>query len=485
VNEFTGERVIPGEVNDDLWAEHVARYAFAKRFARRKRVLDLGCGTGYGTADLAERARLAIGIDISGKAIEYASAHFPKAQFLESSATTLPFAPNSFDVVTAFEVIEHLADWSSLLAEARRVLRPKGVLIVSTPNKLYYAEARGKSGPNPFHEHEFEFAEFQAALAQYFPHVAIFLQDRLEAFAFHPVEAAHLADGHLGRHTDDPTKANFFVGICSCSPMTDAHPFVYVPKTSNLLGEREKHIGLLEEELSKVKRWLQETLADRDELIAKHKELEAHLEERSVWALQNHKELEDQLEERNRWALHLEAQLTAAQERIVQLQDAFESEQERATEALASLSEENIRGQERAMAAIASLTEENLRKTSWAQGLEQERANAVDQLGVRGKQVENLEAELAESARRQERAEATIEERTQWAQRLQEELAESDRRLKQAEAATSERSELATRMNGELQQIIAQLEMIRHSRWIRLGRLIGLGPDLRKHGGDP
>ena len=137
------------------------------------------------------------------------------------------------------------------------------------------------------------------------------------------------------------------------------------------------------------------------------------------------------------------------------------------------------------MAAIASLTEENLRKTSWAQGLEQERANAVDQLGVRGKQVENLEAELAESARRQERAEATIEERTQWAQRLQEELAESDRRLKQAEAATSERSELATRMNGELQQIIAQLEMIRHSRWIRLGRLIGLGPDLRKHGGDP
>ena len=54
--EFTGERVIPGQVNDDLWSEHVARYAFARRYAEGKRVLDAGCGAGYGSAELAQSA---------------------------------------------------------------------------------------------------------------------------------------------------------------------------------------------------------------------------------------------------------------------------------------------------------------------------------------------------------------------------------------------------------------------------------------------
>ena len=57
MSEFTGERVIPGQVNDDLWAEHIARYAFAARLSDGARVLDIGCGTGYGTAELAQRAQ--------------------------------------------------------------------------------------------------------------------------------------------------------------------------------------------------------------------------------------------------------------------------------------------------------------------------------------------------------------------------------------------------------------------------------------------
>ena len=54
--EFTGERVIPGQVNDDLWSEHVARYAYARRYAEGRRALDAGCGTGYGSAELAQSA---------------------------------------------------------------------------------------------------------------------------------------------------------------------------------------------------------------------------------------------------------------------------------------------------------------------------------------------------------------------------------------------------------------------------------------------
>jgi SAM-dependent methyltransferase len=176
MSEFTGERVIPGQVEDDLWAEHIARYAFAARLAAGKRVLDLGCGTGYGTAELASRATEAVGVDIAPEAIEYASQHYRTAHFVHVTATDLPFDDGAFDLVTSFELIEHLSDWRSLLAQARRVLHPGGMFVVSTPNKLYYAEARGASGPNPFHAHEFEYAEFEAGMREFFPHVKLLLQ---------------------------------------------------------------------------------------------------------------------------------------------------------------------------------------------------------------------------------------------------------------------------------------------------------------------
>jgi 2-polyprenyl-3-methyl-5-hydroxy-6-metoxy-1,4-benzoquinol methylase len=412
MTEFTGERVIPGKVNEDLWAEHVSRYAFGRRFTAGKRVLDIGCGTGYGTAELAEEARLTVGLDVDRDAVEYASAYFPGPNFVQCSAKTLPFATNSFDVITAFEVIEHLSDWSLMLAEARRLLCPDGLLIVSTPNKLCYAEARGSSGPNPYHQHEFEFAEFRAALAQVFPYVEILLQDRVEAFAFHRGSSslrASLSDARVARASKDPMQANFFVAMCSGSPIPDAPAFVYVPRASNLLRERETHIRLLEKELDQVKLWLRETMVGRDELIGQHKELEG------------------QLDDRTRWALRLDANLRATQDRVVQLQEDFQAEQQRAA------------------AIIAGLNEENLRKTNWALDLE-----------------------------------ASLAARTEWARRLDAELAESVKRLNQAETMVAERTAKAARLDDQLQKINAQIEMMRQSRWIKLGRQFGVGPDLNQ-----
>ena len=95
------------------------------------------------------------------------------------------FKSGSFDLLTAFEVIEHLTDWRGLIQEAARVLNPTGLFLVSTPNRVYYAESRRLHGPNPYHVHEFGFEEFQSELGEYFPHVAILFQNRIEAFAFH------------------------------------------------------------------------------------------------------------------------------------------------------------------------------------------------------------------------------------------------------------------------------------------------------------
>ena len=70
--EFTGERLIPGQVDADLLNEHMARYAFAMRLARGNRVLDAGCGAGYGSAELARIAKSVTGVDVACEAVEYA-----------------------------------------------------------------------------------------------------------------------------------------------------------------------------------------------------------------------------------------------------------------------------------------------------------------------------------------------------------------------------------------------------------------------------
>ena len=180
--EFTGERLIPGQVDVDLLNEHMARYTFAARLACGKRVLDAGCGAGYGAAELAAEALTVVGVDVAEEAIEFARAHYPlpNLTFERGTCTALPHADGSFDLVVAFEVIEHLENWRELLREARRVLAPGGQFVVSTPNKLYYTESRGSEGANPFHVHEFEFAEFREELTAVFPHVSLYLENHVE-----------------------------------------------------------------------------------------------------------------------------------------------------------------------------------------------------------------------------------------------------------------------------------------------------------------
>ena len=142
--EFTGERVIPGQVDADLLNEHMARYAFAARLSRRKQVLDAGCGSGYGSAELARGAAGVLGIDYSADAIEYARAAYalPNLRFEQADCAALPAADGSIDLVVAFEVIEHLENWRVFLREARRVLAPGGQEPLKKPWRAFSFMAR-------------------------------------------------------------------------------------------------------------------------------------------------------------------------------------------------------------------------------------------------------------------------------------------------------------------------------------------------------
>ncbi len=278
---FTGERVVPGAVDPDLWNEHVSRYRFASRFAQQKKVLDLGCGTGYGADLLSEYALHVTGIDSSAEAIVFAAASFSKPDFLTASGTELPFSSGSFELVTAFELIEHLSNWPLLVSEAARVLAPEGIFLVSTPNKLAYAEARGDAGPNPFHLHEFGLEEFQQALARQFPFVRVLGQNHNAAVVFSGATDVS-AEAHIPA-VSVSAESHFFIAICAHRPVA-APSFVYVPAAANLLWERESHIQALQSEMRESRRQF-------DSLLEAHRNLHGELDAHNAWALSLHGEL--------------------------------------------------------------------------------------------------------------------------------------------------------------------------------------------------
>ncbi|MGE5568758.1 MAG: methyltransferase domain-containing protein [Rhodospirillales bacterium] len=360
--EFTGERVIPGQVEPDLWNEHAARYAFAARHVAGRRVLDAGCGSGYGTAELAKAATHALGLDISADAVRYAREHFaaPNLEFLQASCTSIPLRAGSVEIAVAFEVIEHLEDWRSLLDELRRVLAPGGLLFISTPNKAYYAEARRLTGPNPYHVHEFEFEQFSAELRRLFPHVEFFLQNHVAAIGFQPLDPARSAgiESHAAGCGAQAGDAHFYLAVCSAEPLPPPPAFLYVPSTANILREREIHIEKLE--------------AENKGLIETLRALNEELERSNAWAKELDRKFHTELEQAIQWAKTLESQLDA-----------------------------------------------------------------------KGK-------ELVECVRLLDAAEATVQERTEWALRL----------------------------DAELKVLREQLSAIRASRWLKLGRAVGLGPVL-------
>lgn len=244
---FTGERVIPGSVETQLWNEHVSRYRFACLFAKGKRVLDAACGAGYGASLLAEVGSHVVGVDLAAEALEYADHAFSGPDYLQASVTDLPLQSGSFDLITAFEVIEHLSDWHSLLEECARVLRPDGTLVLSTPNREYYAETRGPSGPNPFHVHEFTFEEFKIALERVFPFVRILAQNQQEAITF-AGDWPNTSPAAFIPPAKNPDGAHFFVAVCGFQPIA-VPAFSDVSSTRNLLREREQHVRALQEQL--------------------------------------------------------------------------------------------------------------------------------------------------------------------------------------------------------------------------------------------
>jgi SAM-dependent methyltransferase len=190
------ERFVPAEMHGELVeAEHMARYRWASALCQGRRVLDAGCGLGYG-ADLLRQtgATEVLAVDVSEAVIEAAEAGGQQGVVWEvADLRSLPYTENSFDVVVCFEVIEHIEEQDRVLDELSRVLRADGLLLISSPNRGRYVPG------NPHHRHEYVPSELRAALEGRFEEVRLFPQHAMLASVIGPPGEFHGDCAHVER----------------------------------------------------------------------------------------------------------------------------------------------------------------------------------------------------------------------------------------------------------------------------------------------
>lgn len=303
--EFTGERFIPTE-SGEIRHEHLHRYAWCRSLAAGKSVLDIACGEGYGSAMLAESAATVVGVDISQEAVEHASRAYAgtaNLRYLVGSAAAIPLPDESVDLVVSFETIEHHDQHVEMISEIRRVLRPHGVLVISSPNRPVYSDKSGHH--NEFHVKELDFGELDDLLRERFEKVRYYGQRLAVGSAVAPV-AEDDARGVVQAFTDlgeqvversvrlfDPV---YFIAIATGADtdLPNLPPSVFFSEVEDLYNHhhdiaqwakridaqlsatREKY-GRLVQEHEGIAQWASGLDRQLEELRATHDALLAHL----------------------------------------------------------------------------------------------------------------------------------------------------------------------------------------------------------------
>ena len=175
------ERIYPGikwNIDSKVYRRHAGRYEFASKFVSGKKVLDIACGSGYGSKILCDAGATEVyGCDLDEEGIRFARKNYANQsiKFQVMDASKMTFDDNSFDCIVSFETIEHVLDYKNAVKGFYRILKDDGTLIISTPNKEIVSEGRDKP-KNPFHMKEFTRDEFLGFLGQDFVNIRLFSQ---------------------------------------------------------------------------------------------------------------------------------------------------------------------------------------------------------------------------------------------------------------------------------------------------------------------
>lgn len=270
--DCTGERYMP-EFDGDWTLEHTHRYLLACEYSWNKTVLDIACGDGYGTRMLADTAMKVIGVDISLDTLSRAAIKYPhpRISFLQGNITTIPLASNSVDLVTSFETIEHLEQHDSMLTEICRVLRPDGILIISSPDKYEYSDLPGYK--NTYHVKELYKNEFNHLLRQYFPHIHIIGQRVVFGSVMGAEDEGPFLSWNKGQYARSVglSQAEYIIALAGRVPLP--HSFSSIVKapleSCNQVSELKKRLEIAYKHIQDLERkvtTINELKAERDSL---------------------------------------------------------------------------------------------------------------------------------------------------------------------------------------------------------------------------
>jgi protein-L-isoaspartate O-methyltransferase len=330
--DWTGERFLPWLDQSLIAYEHLHRYAYAATFVKDKRVLDLASGEGYGSKMMSDAGASSVtGIDIDDKAIEHAQSRYASAtvQFLKGSISAIPLHDaQPFDVIVCFEAIEHIEDHDQLLKEVKRLLKPDGVFIVSTPNKLtYHDEARDE---NPFHMKELYFDEFQKLLAGYFRNVTFLGQRVHPSSNIWPIGTANISgiqeivvqrgESEFQFISGDKRIPLYFIALATDSTAVAQAGSVLIDESDKLLAENKRAVDWRDETIASLRsgeKWHEERIANQEKTIAS-------LEEAVNWRGSQIEDLNKTIEELNKGLEWFRNQVTDLNERAASDQKALE-----------------------------------------------------------------------------------------------------------------------------------------------------------------
>ena len=250
---FTGERFTSAE-SGQIEIEHLHRYFLARHLCRGCDVLDVASGEGYGTAMLAQVARTVIGVDTAADAVAHATGNYdkPNLSFRLGDATALPVKDGTLDRVVTFETVEHLTDQETFLREIKRVLRPDGTVIMSTPDRDIYSPPDQPS--NPHHLHELTRREFYDLMRRHFRHVRFFAQRPLAGSAIISDEpqphadlpAVYEARGDRIEESFGLPRATYLICIASDAelPPPPESFYIHTGDLGSLFGTRDQLLRL-------------------------------------------------------------------------------------------------------------------------------------------------------------------------------------------------------------------------------------------------
>ena len=260
--KFTGERYVPGLDWPVIGLEHWHRYLFATPWVAGKQVLDIACGEGYGSYLLAQQAARVIGVDVDIETLQHASSTYLKGnlEFRRGECARIPVdGRHVFDVVVSFETIEHLdaAAQQALLLEVKRLLKPDGLFLVSTPNKLFYNGAPGTE--NPFHLREYYVEEFRALLRNHFREVRLLGQKVYPMSYIWDVNEPATTCAEYGleftgkefRPAPPDKKVLYTLAVCTDGALTPSHNSILVDLSERILQhvqDLERHIQSTEQQ---------------------------------------------------------------------------------------------------------------------------------------------------------------------------------------------------------------------------------------------